>query len=1282
MSNLKCASAVALLLAFTPLARASEPAQFNLRVYGPVTATEQPSPSDGSYRLLRLTAQDHAKAVIVLSKAIADFTTLPTVTQMDVMLGKQKLAALRFESGRCLLPVLTGQTVDFYSFATGEALTAFLAAPHPELAGAAYLPTRSYPLYLDRWDRHAMGSWYSQGRGPWNRPDLSDDADFAYMRANGMSINTIENSYGSAARADRSDVSFKINRWFDASTYAYDGAPDASLTGDPDLTAIYDYYGEVPFAENPNERAQVAEMMNYLSQYTNDDHFESITSPHGETGPSSLSYQGFRERDEYSRQDFIHYLRDLRNLSLADLGVRWHGDAKYFANWQDVRFPREREFYGWTDGNSQSLSGAWRLRYLDRDAGVAAKVADVTYNDANWFAFHTGDQPLAGARQPGWVRRPFTLDPVIAKAIASKKPVYMTVCPFAGAPYANPSTAYLNGTKLGDMTLGYGNEWAQYDVTSLLSAKKPNFITVYSPNAFVHGPVFLTLNKVEKFPTSDEGLNARLYDVREWVADCVARANLRYLQYLRGIDPARPVKIMAFDSMLDVMMPYAQLEGAYPHCTGESAFFRPWFKRYGYLRGVPDSSEPSQPAKNVDELNGLFFCMTMEGVNAHDYFIHLHSITEDAAMKAWYTSHVDHFKLMGKFDIKRPDIVLARSLKVDRISPQGEDTCYENDPGRGDIQESHNGYLYCSERDLREGLVDRYKVIVDCNFHSLEQPDIDALTKYVQNGGILVLNPKSGRDGFTKPLTWPIATLTGCDATIRPQTGNVIFEQNPPILKAYAGKSFANQENLYDWQKRHYLSDCISLKPRGSDVNVVARYDDGAPAIVTRQVGKGMVVVLGSNFYRDSHDAAGYFVPNPTQTIFYKWLFKDLGVAPIVESDADKLWAERFVANNGSTEMLILGNKNRDANLSDVSATWNLGFAPKRVFDPATGETVPATINGNSVVISHLTLAPLEMRYYAVERLDSDGVDDVNHWLFRQSQLWAAVPEGKPMPKMDPAWPLYAIGEFQVKQFENEADALAAAAPDVKTDATWHPMLKGDWRSFGLHMGPDIRTVYRKTITIDPAWLSGLDAAQLIPDRIGGDMRQMAINGLTIVDHGALVHQDQLLAALKPGANTLTVVCSGNPDGNGGLTGDFCIRRIPGGDKMDISSGWDLYSSETEKTVVDFPWSGVSLMARKQVVVPEKYRGCDVYIKAANVPGKDGQPGFVATNGRWRYTANGYGAKHTDMMPMLINITPDIKFGQPNDIWLGGRWNNGIAPGQVTFGTATLVFAPRVGSGK
>ena len=1266
------------------LTAAPAPERYDLRVFGPLTVTEvSVRPELGAYQQLRLTAADPAKAELTFSKFISDFTTLPTVTAKDVAVGNTPLTALCFDGGRRLLPVLrSGKSyIDLYLFADSAACERFLAAVTAELRGAVKLAGRKHPFYLDRWDRHAMGFWYTLGDRIKERPDLTDDADFAFFRKHDLSVNTARGYVAAFLRCQQNGVGFKINRWFDDSNYAYDACPQAATIGDPDMTTMYDYYGEVPFAENPLERMQAAEMLSYLQQFTADEHLESVTLPHGETGPGAASYQGMRDRDEYSRQDFIHYLRDLRSLRLDELGQRWYGDPKRFAQWSDVRFPREREFYGWKDGESQALNGTWRLRQADRATGEKEEVFQPKFDDSRWLAFpQPGSQYLAnergGDRLGGWLRFAFTPEPVIGTAAKSGKPVYLTVCPFNSAPYSDPSMAYLNGQKLGEMTFGHGNEWSQYEVTKLVKPGAVNALTVYARHGHVTGPTFLTLNKFEPFPTRDAGVNARLYDVREWVADCVARGNLRYLEYLRGIDPVRPVKIMAFDSMVDVMMPYAERQGAYPHCTGESAFFRPWFKRYGYLRGVPDSSEPSQSTANLAQLKGLFFCMTMEGLNAHDYFIHLHSITADPEQNAWYEQNVEYYKLMGRFDLKKPEIVIARSAKVDRVSPQGTDTAYQNDPGRGDIQKAHYGYLFCSERDIRDGLVDDYKIIVDANLHTLEPADIAALDAWVNRGGTLVLNQRSGRNTYLQAGTWPIAKLTGCTATVRPETGNVTFAANPAILKAYAGKSFANANNLYDWQKRHYFSDCVALEPQAADIAVVARYDDGKPAVVVRPLGKGRVVVLGSAFYRDSHDIAGYFEGTATQTAFYQELFKDLGVAPLVESAQSTLWAERFIANNGSTEMLVLGNQSAQEPLANASAVWDLGFAPRRVFDPVTGTDLPVKIDGTRVTIAGLNLPPRELRYYAVERSDWDAAAPVRHWLFRQSQLWRAVPAGRAVPPMDPSWPLRVLGKVSVKQFESEAEARLALSTQATADATWQARLLGDWASAGLRTGKNLWAVYRTTLQIDRAWLKDLRGVEPLWDTLlSGSVREMAINGVLIIKDDRPVNGDKILAALKPGANEFTVLCAARGDtGNGGISGEFALRRIPGagGEALDLNRGWTVYASETDSYRVDFPAVGKWLLARKSVLIPEQYRGSTVWIE---IRAKDSNHATgVSMNGRYRYDSNCYGCKFRPT-PLLVNITPDVRFGEENDLVIGGKgWHDKFALVDSDFESVKLIF--------
>ena len=184
--------------------------------------------------------------------------------------------------------------------------------------------------------------------------------------------------------------------------------------------------------------------------------------------------------------------------------------------------------------------------------------------------------------------------------------------------------------------------------------------------------------------------------------------------------------------------------------------------------------------------------------------------------------------------------------------------------------------------------------MVDDNLCVVEESDVDALEAYVKQGGTLILNQRSGRDTYLKPGTWPIRKLTGCEPAIRPQEGTLTFEPSPSILKSYAGKTFQNYGEVVDWQQRNYFDDSISLELKEKDIEVIARYQDGKPAIVVRTLGAGKVVVLGSSFYRKSSDVSGFYVGSDEQTAFLQALFTDLGVQPLVTSGEGRLWSERL----------------------------------------------------------------------------------------------------------------------------------------------------------------------------------------------------------------------------------------------------------------------------------------------------------------------------------------------------------------------------------------------------
>ena len=203
--------------------------------------------------------------------------------------------------------------------------THFLKDAEQELVNSESVNTRRHPFYMDFWDRHCMGFWY---RLQVNHKGWDDEKDFEFLKKYGLSVNSVGPVNSVAAKARSNGLGYKINRWFDVGDWVYEKYPEAAFKSDPDITQQSDYYGDVPFAENPIERIQVASIIDFFKQFIDDEYLITITDPHGETGPFHGSFTGTRGRGEYSRRDFIHYLRDIRKFSLADLGKRWHGTGE------------------------------------------------------------------------------------------------------------------------------------------------------------------------------------------------------------------------------------------------------------------------------------------------------------------------------------------------------------------------------------------------------------------------------------------------------------------------------------------------------------------------------------------------------------------------------------------------------------------------------------------------------------------------------------------------------------------------------------------------------------------------------------------------------------------------------------------------------------------------------------------------------------------------------------------------------------------------------------------
>ena len=198
-----------------------------------------------------------------------------------------------------------------------------------------------------------------------------------------------------------------------------------------------------------------------------------------------------------------------------------------------------------------------------------------------------------------------------------------------------------------------------------------------------------------------------------------------------------------------------------------------------------------------------------------------------------------------------------------------------------------------------------------------------------------------------------------------------------------------------------------------------------------------------------------------------------------------------------------------------------------------------------------------------------------------------------------------------------------------------------------MKQGKNLWAVYRKDLNISKAWLKNLRGAEPLWSSwpLRSVKHEIYINDLLVIKNDKVVADNQKIAAvLKPGKNDFKLLCQGrSDDGEGGFMGEFRLRRTPGGngEEVDISKNWNIYLKDNDVIVKSFPCKEKCVVARKTLMIPEKYSSKTVWleVKAA----KPDMLTFISTNGRVRFhgrhgSANWLGA-------LWINITPDIKFG-------------------------------------
>jgi beta-galactosidase len=139
-------------------------------------------------------------------------------------------------------------------------------------------------------------------------------------------------------------------------------------------------------------------------------------------------------------------------------------------------------------------------------------------------------------------------------------------------------------------------------------------------------------------------------------------------------------------------------------------------------------------------------------------------------------------------------------------------------------------------------LIDQYRLIFYPNAQLLETETADLLKRYVENGGTLVLGPRSGyKDGSNHCYMLPFPGI------LKDLCGIEITDFTMVMKDTISRMNFCETEVI---TPAPVFNEILSVSDKAA--KVLARYLDdyykGEPAVVMRQVGKGRIIYFGTFF--------------------------------------------------------------------------------------------------------------------------------------------------------------------------------------------------------------------------------------------------------------------------------------------------------------------------------------------------------------------------------------------------------------------------------------------------
>jgi hypothetical protein len=1284
----------------------SIPAGQTLRGYGrvSVTSASYAGADDTAAISVTFSCQNADKASTLAGKFLADLTLSDGVSEASIKTEGRSIPCVATPSG-ALAVSLQGASVRIIASASREHLQRFLSA-HPRIADGA-ITSAAYPRYLDRFDRYGWGcygmggfnnyhDWMTRVDGKRTFKDPTEDVRFMIEHdfrfepwLDPVGFDTSDGLQKNSEHEWMIKMLTDAGKPFSFRVYGAAGGADWTARRFPEYIEqpapflMSGWHGaqlhhkaqpHLTWFDEDIHRYMAVKTMDMMKPYAGHPLNMGWMHPHGE-----LSHDEWYDRhDDYSptaHRNWQAYLQ-AQGLSLADVSRMFGRADQPFAAWDQVPVPEFATFAG-LNGRILSLAGTWWWR---RGRGSSKKEDDrfpgleqawhTQPIDANWKAttLPGGDHLFdvlpknLGWFAVTWFRRTFTL--THSETRNPKAPIYLYWFPINHGRVHTGEHGRFHGVFINGQKAGGIGTWGALDVTRLL---KPgdNEIAVQLFGHVWNGRIFLSTEPPAAYPYLGGDRNRLFLLWQDWHIEAKYKGWVDILDGMRQVAPDRSIKYMApIKFRADRWLKLARDWGGFGHFTGEGVWYFPWYKRYGFLYDVPGSSEPGSPYGSLDTMFNGFRRTFLAGLNGHDPVFLAQTYTRPQEMRQWWIDHKPVLRRMGKYDIDpttAPQVLLYRSthgtIRLYSPAPYPEvgesarkiQNGWDWDLGRGTLQTLGHSYLYLDDGGLADGKMVGYPLMIDCGNEVMPEASVEALVEWVRAGGTYVTLPFSGRSSVLEPDTWPISRLTGCKvAKLRkPGRGKITIKPDQTILKAMAGRAFpdAGVSMNYIGTNENKLS--TELQP-DEDCEVLATFENGAPAMVRRKLGAGQVIAMGTAFWRQCEDRMGIWWPESLETEFMADLLDGLGFGrPVCTTDDRLVWSQPYRSNNGLNAVTCLVSWHDDRDVS-VALKLRIPRKPTRLTSYGVDGIRQLDFDWQDGVATATVPMPAK-EVKVITAAVHDPRSAIMHWWNYQQKMWHEL--SKPSVDFEP----YRRGKWRDPTLDLRKGgaelSLAAPGPGAK----WQPCPVSILNMFGAQ--PNKPVWLRKRSDVPEEWQAQGGRIHLVSGAWAGPhyhgSARLSLNGTMLHDFPGRNYQEfDVTRLLTEGQNELLIEFKGDKKYQG-LTGNvYLYHARPPARRLRLTGRWDAEDAKGAPVVVTFPGEAKAWSPARTVFIPEEWKS-RYHIRLHTEGGPHDTAGALI-NGRLARKHHHWFGPRCD-----IDITRHLRFGAKNRLELWHAYGHG-----------------------